>query len=42
MSGRLDRPNLTLIYSKQYESAVATAIRQLNTEYQVKIEDISS
>ena len=38
----IDRPNLTLTYSKQYESAVANAIRQLKTEYQLKIEDISS
>lgn len=38
----MDRPNLTLGYSKQCESAVADAIRQLKTEYQLKIEDISS
>jgi hypothetical protein len=38
----MDRPNLTLTYSKQYESAVANAIRQLKTEYQLKIEDVSS
>src|SRR5262245_56089716 len=37
-----DRPNLTLTYSKQYESAVAEAIRQLKTEYQLEIEDVSS
>jgi hypothetical protein len=37
-----DRPNLTLTYSKEYESAVANAIRQLKTEYQLEIEDISS
>jgi hypothetical protein len=36
----MDRPNLTLTYSKQYESAVANAIRQLKTEYQLEIEDI--
>src|SRR5262249_35822212 len=36
----IDRPNLTLTYSKPYESAVADAIRQLKTEYQLKIEDI--
>ena len=29
----IDRPNLTLTYSKHYESAVANAIRQLKTEY---------
>ena len=38
----IDRPNLTLTYSKQYESAVANAIRQLKTEYRLEIEDISS
>ncbi len=38
----IDRPNLTLTYSKQYESAVANAIRQLKTEYRIEIEDISS
>jgi hypothetical protein len=38
----IDRPNLTLTYSKAYESAVANAIRQLKTEYQLEIEDISS
>ncbi len=38
----VDRRNLTLTYFKQYESAVANAIRQLKTEYQVEIEDISS
>jgi hypothetical protein len=38
----IDRPNRTLSYSKQYESAVANAIRQLKTEYRLKIEDISS
>jgi hypothetical protein len=38
----MDRPNLTLGYSKQYESAVADAIRQLKTEYQLEIEDLSS
>ena len=38
----IDRPNLTLTYSKQYESAVANAIRRLKTEYRLEIEDISS
>jgi hypothetical protein len=38
----MDRPNLTLSYSKQYESAVANAIRQLKTEYRLEIEDITS
>ena len=38
----IDRPNLTLTYSKQYESAVANVIRQLKTEYRLEIEDISS
>ena len=38
----IDRLNLTLTYSKQYESAVANAIRQLKTEYRLEIEDISS
>ena len=38
----IDRPNLTLTYSKQYEPAVASAIRQLKTEYRVEIEDTSS
>jgi hypothetical protein len=38
----IDRPNLTLTYCKQYESAVAKAIRQLKTDYQLEIEDISS
>lgn len=38
----IDRPNRTLTYSKQVESAVAKAIRQLKTEYRVEIEDISS
>ncbi len=38
----VDRVNLTLTYSKQYESAVASAIRQLKTEYRLEIEDISS
>jgi hypothetical protein len=38
----IDRPNLTLTYSKQYESAVADAIRRLKTEYRIEIEDISS
>ena len=37
----IDRLNLTLTYSKQYESAVANAIRQLKTEYRLEIEDIS-
>ena len=38
----IDRPNLTLTYSKQYESAVANAIRRLKTEYRLEIDDISS
>ena len=38
----IDRPNLTLTYSKQYESAVANAIRRLKTEYRLEIEDVSS
>jgi hypothetical protein len=38
----MDRPNLTLAYSNQYESSVANAIRQLKTEYQLEIEDSSS
>jgi hypothetical protein len=38
----IDRPNLTLTYAKQVESAVANAIRQLKTEYRLEIEDISS
>jgi hypothetical protein len=38
----IDRPNLTLTYSKQYESAVANAIRLLKSEYRLEIEDISS
>ena len=38
----IDRLNVTLTYSKQYESAVANAIRQLKTEYRLEIEDISS
>jgi hypothetical protein len=37
----MDRPNLTLTYSNQYESAVANAIRQLKTEYRLEIEDVS-
>jgi hypothetical protein len=37
----IDLPNLTLNYSNQYESVVANAIRQLKTEYQLEIEDIS-
>jgi hypothetical protein len=38
----IDRPNLTLTYSKQYESAVANAIRNLKTEYRIEIDDIST
>lgn len=38
----MDRPNLTLTYSKHYESAVANAIRQLKSEYRLEIEDIAS
>jgi hypothetical protein len=38
----IDPGNLTLSYSKPYESAVADALRQLKTEYRLEIEDISS
>ncbi len=38
----IDRPNLALTYSKQYESTVANAIRRLKAEYRVEIDDISS
>jgi len=38
----IDRPNLTLSYSKQYESEVANAIRKLKTDYRIEIEDITS
>lgn len=38
----IDRPNLTLTYSKQYESAVANALRSLKTEYRLEIEDLTS
>jgi hypothetical protein len=38
----IDRPNLTLTYSKQYESAAANAFRRLKTEYPLEINDISS
>ena len=38
----IDRPNLTLTYAKQYESAVANAIRRLKTEYRLEIDDITS
>ncbi len=38
----IDRQSLTLTYSKQYESTVANAIRQLKTEYRLEIEDVSS
>ncbi len=38
----VDRRNLTLSYGKQYEYAVAGAIRQLKADYQVEVEDISS
>lgn len=38
----IDRPNLTLTYSKQYDPAVANAIRRLKTEYRLEIDDISS
>ena len=38
----IDRPNLTLTYAKQYEAAVADAIRGLKGEYRIEIEDISS
>ncbi len=37
----IDRPNLTLTYSRQYESAVADAIRQLKADYRIEIEDVS-
>ena len=36
----IDRQNLMLTYSKQYESVVSTAIRRLRTDYQIEIEDI--
>jgi hypothetical protein len=36
-----DRPNLTLAYTKQYEPEVANAIRRLQSEYRLEIEDIS-
>ena len=35
-----DRQSLMLTYSKQYESEVSNAIRQLRTEYQIEIEDV--
>ncbi len=38
----IDRPNLTLTYPKQHESAAANAIKRLKTEYQLEINDISS
>ena len=38
----IDRMNLTLTYSKHYESSVANAIRLLKTEYRLEIKDISS
>ncbi len=38
----IDRPNLTLTYFKHDESAVTNAIRQLKTEYQIEIKDLSS
>ncbi len=38
----IDRPNLTLTYSKQHESAVANAIRSLKTEYRLETDDVSS
>jgi hypothetical protein len=38
----IDRPNLTLTYSKQYEPAAAAAIKRLKTEYQLEINDIFS
>ncbi len=38
----IDRPNLTLTYAKQYESAVANAIQRLKTDYRIEIDDISS
>ena len=34
-----DRENLTLAYSKPYESQVSSAVRMLRKEYQVTIED---
>ncbi len=37
----IDRPNLTLTYAKQYESAAANAIRRLKTEYRLEIDDVS-
>jgi hypothetical protein len=37
----IDRPNLTLTYGKQHESAVTEAIRRLKSEYRLEIEDIT-
>jgi hypothetical protein len=36
----IDRKNLVLSHSKQYESEVSNAIRRLKTEYQVEVEDV--
>jgi hypothetical protein len=36
----IDRKNLLLTYSKQYESEASNAIRRLKTEYQIEIEDV--
>jgi hypothetical protein len=36
----MDRKNLMLTYSKQYESEVSNAIRRLSTDYQIEIEDV--
>jgi hypothetical protein len=38
----VDRPNLTLTYSKQYEAAAANALRLLKTDYRVQLDDIAS
>ena len=37
----MDRKNLMLTYSKQYETEVSNAIRQLKTEYQIEMEDVT-
>ena len=36
----IDRKNLMLTYSKQYEPAVSNAIRRLKAEYQIEMEDV--
>jgi hypothetical protein len=37
----LDRQNLTVTYSRQYESEVSDALRRLKGEYQVEVEDVA-